>query len=189
MEKDAGIEIYGGKLRLGYPLAGTIPYSSYSGTVIKMGRNSKIIVRGNVAIAPGASIHVKENGILIFEGDAVIAHNLTLICERSISIGVGTHISWNATLIDSDGHVFTHRCNEKARLPYRPLRIGNEVGIQMNVQIPRGVTVGNRAVIGAGTIVRRNIPSECVAYIDSKLKLNSSFKAAKTPEDSGVKLI
>jgi acetyltransferase-like isoleucine patch superfamily enzyme len=181
-EKNAEITIRNGKLRLGYPLAGTITYASYSRSVIKLGRNSRIIVNGNVAIAPGASINVKDNGTLVFEGDAVIAHNLTLICERSVTIGQGTHISWNATLIDSDGHQFICRDNQKARIPYSPLRIGDQVGLQMNVQIPRGVTIGRRAVIGAGTVVRRNIPEECVAYADSRLKINPAFKAAATAE-------
>ena len=44
-----------------------------------------------------------------------------------------------------------------------PIRIGNNVWIGMNVVILPGVTIGDNVVIGAGSVVRSDIPSDSIA--------------------------
>lgn len=44
-----------------------------------------------------------------------------------------------------------------------PIRIGNDVWIGGGVKILPGVTIGDRSVIGAGSVVTRDIPSGVVA--------------------------
>ena len=45
----------------------------------------------------------------------------------------------------------------------RPVRIGERCWIGGDVTICPGVTIGDRTVIGAGSVVVRDIPSDCVA--------------------------
>ena len=45
-----------------------------------------------------------------------------------------------------------------------PIRIGNNVWIGCNVTIIGGVTVGNDVVIGAGSVVTRDIPAGVIAF-------------------------
>jgi acetyltransferase-like isoleucine patch superfamily enzyme len=40
--------------------------------------------------------------------------------------------------------------------------IGDDVFIGMNTVVLPGVTIGNNCIIGAGTIVSKDIPSDCV---------------------------
>ena len=45
-----------------------------------------------------------------------------------------------------------------------PVVIGNDVWIGANVVIMRGTTIGDQAVIGAGSIVKGNVPAGKVFY-------------------------
>jgi serine acetyltransferase len=44
-----------------------------------------------------------------------------------------------------------------------PIAIGNDVYIGVNAIILAGVTIGNRCIIGAGTVVTKSIPDNSVA--------------------------
>ncbi|WP_447979989.1 sugar O-acetyltransferase [Candidatus Nitrospira bockiana] len=44
----------------------------------------------------------------------------------------------------------------------RPIRIGHDVWIGGGVVILPGVTIGDQSVVGAGSVVTRDIPSACV---------------------------
>ena len=45
----------------------------------------------------------------------------------------------------------------------RPIKVGNNVWIGAGVTVLPGVTIGDNVTIGAGSIVNRDIPSNCVA--------------------------
>ena len=45
-----------------------------------------------------------------------------------------------------------------------PIIVGNNVWIGGGVKVLPGVTIGDNAVIGAGSVVARDIPSNTVAY-------------------------
>ena len=61
----------------------------------------------------------------------------------------------------------------------RPIAIGNRVWIGANVTILPGVTIGDEAVIGAGSVVTKDIPAVVVAVGNPCLALRKS-----TPQDS-----
>lgn len=44
-----------------------------------------------------------------------------------------------------------------------PIQIGNDVWIGGSVTIVPGVTIGNNTIIGAGSVVTKNIPSNVIA--------------------------
>lgn len=45
----------------------------------------------------------------------------------------------------------------------RPVRIGGDVWIGGGAIVCPGVTIGDRAVIGSGSVVTRDVPPDCVA--------------------------
>ncbi|MCK5074077.1 MAG: hypothetical protein KAQ98_11675, partial [Bacteriovoracaceae bacterium] len=166
-----------GTFNLGFPLPKTIPYSTYNKTTLFMGENSTIICEGNVLIAPGATIRVKDNATLIFKGDDIIAHNFTLICSKEVEFGKNVNVSWNNTFIDHDEH-FIWKNDRKIKPFFHPLKIGNNVGIQMNVLIPRGVTIGDGSVVSCGTTIRKNIPARSLVYHNPELVIKDGFHYA-----------
>ena len=46
----------------------------------------------------------------------------------------------------------------------KPIKIGNDVWIASNVTICGGVSIGNRSVIGAGSVVTKDIPEGVLAW-------------------------
>ena len=59
-----------------------------------------------------------------------------------------------------------------------PIEIGNKVWIGESVIILKGVRIGNGCVIGAGSIVKHDIPENCIA-LGSPAKVVKRFDAAQ----------
>ncbi len=170
----SSISIVNGVFQFGYSF-GT-DYPSEQGALIKLGQNSKIIVRGKVLIGPGSSIVVHDNGTLVFEGENAIAHNNKIYCHTNITFGSGTCTSWNCSFMDFDGHHF-NRLDGQNKDYQKPLIIGRKVGIQQNVIIPKGVSVGDHSIISAGTILRQDIPENCLVHSNSEIRIKHGYQS------------
>ncbi len=89
-------------------------------------------------------------------------HNLTILDIREVRIGdhvmVGPH-----TLITTVSHPLSARERREYLAWAKPVAIGDDVWIGGNVTILPGVTIGDRAVIGAGSVVTEDIPADSVA--------------------------
>ena len=70
---------------------------------------AEVIIEGDVFIAPGMTIRVKKGAKAVFKGKNLIAHNFTLICGEYFELGENSHVSWNCTMIDDDGHTLFNR--------------------------------------------------------------------------------
>ena len=174
--RDSRIDIEHGRLMLGYPLPCAERCASYQRSHLILGSGSRIVVSGDVCIAPGFTIKLAAGAQLYFGGCNHIAHNFLLLCRRRCVIGKDTQISWQVTMIDSDGHqAYSIDRAQAVALPNKELIIGSNVGMQMQVTIPRGVTVGDNAVLSAATVVRRDIPANSIAYSDHQLRINRRF--------------
>ena len=56
-----------------------------------------------------------------------------------------------------------------------PIKIGNNVWIGGNVILLGGISIGNNCVIGAGSLITKNIPDDCIVD-PSKILRNIQFK-------------
>ncbi len=83
----------------------------------------------------------------------------TVISARSeITIGSNCAISWNCTILDNDMHEIVFR-PEDARSPKgNYVRIADHVWIGAGSTILKGVTIGENAVVAAGSLVTRDVP-------------------------------
>ena len=80
-----------------------------------------------------------------------------------ITIGNNVHITADCAFITHDGGTLILR-QEVPDLEWTaPIAIGNDVYIGVRSLIMPGVTIGNRCIIGAGSIVTKNIPDNSVA--------------------------
>lgn len=80
-----------------------------------------------------------------------------------IRIGDGVIISSDVTLLTHDGAVGLFRKEYPGMNAYAPLKIGNRVFIGNGTTILPGVTIGDDVVIGACSLVTKDIPSGSVA--------------------------
>lgn len=80
-----------------------------------------------------------------------------------ITIGNNVYITADCQFITHDGGTLILR-NEVPDLEWTaPISIGNDVYIGIRSIILPGVKIGNRVIIGAGTIVHKDIPNNSVA--------------------------
>ena len=125
---------------------------------------------------------------VIFESDTgnVIIGNRTyigasnIICKSKIEFGDNVFIAWGNYFYDHDSHSIDYRHREdditQQLLDYRagrhfienknwgvvntkPIKICSNAWIGMNCIILKGVTIGEGAIVGAGSVVTRDVPA------------------------------
>lgn len=102
----------------------------------------------------GANIEVGDNFYANF--------NLTILDANKVVIGDNVFIAPNVGLHTSGHPLDAKRRN--AGLEYaRPIAIGNNVWIGAGVNVMPGVRIGRNSVIGAGSVVTRDVPANVVA--------------------------
>ncbi len=103
---------------------------------------------------------VRDGGTLRIGDRAFINYGTDIAATGAITIGadclIGTHVS----ILDNDFHEVTQR--DKVPEP-RPVVIGDHVWIGNRAIIMPGVTIGEGAVVGAGSVVVRDVPARTVA--------------------------
>jgi acetyltransferase-like isoleucine patch superfamily enzyme len=80
-----------------------------------------------------------------------------------IEIGNDVYITAGCQFITHDGGTLILRKEIPDLEITAPIKIGNDVYIGLNSTIMPGVTIGNRVIIGAGSIVAKSIPDNSVA--------------------------
>lgn len=88
--------------------------------------------------------------------------NLTLIDDWKITIGKNVLIGPNVTLCTT-GHPIDPKHRGDGMYSF-PITIGDNVWLGGNVMVLPGVTIGENSVIGAGSVVTRDIPANVVAF-------------------------
>lgn len=88
--------------------------------------------------------------------------NLTLVDDTHIYIGDYTMLGPNVTIATA-GHPILPELREKAYQFNLPVHIGRNCWLGAGVVVLPGVTIGDNTVIGAGSIVTKDIPANVVA--------------------------
>ncbi|WP_439424961.1 sugar O-acetyltransferase [Oenococcus alcoholitolerans] len=117
-------------------------------------------------------------------------NNLTMADAAPITIGDNVLIG-PYTGIYTGGHSIDPELRTKTGAEYAfPVTIEDNVWLGANVTVTPGVTIGKNSVIGAGSVVTKDIPENVVAYgnpAQVARKINKKdreyyFKDHKTPE-------
>lgn len=102
----------------------------------------------------GSNVHIGDD----FFGNA----NITFVDDVEIRIGNGVMIAPNVTLTTTGHPVHPDRRVDFARFS-EPIVIEDRVWIGSNVVVLPGVRIGYGSVIGAGSVVSRDVPPMVVA--------------------------
>lgn len=113
----------------------------------------------NVLISPKA--HVWSPSRLSMGDFSEINAYTHVFAAGGVDIGSHVLISSNCG-ISSVTHPVDALGGNRNELIFKPVRIGNNVWIGMNATVLPGVTIGDDAVVGAGSVVTRDVPAGAV---------------------------
>lgn len=131
------------------------------GSIIEIGRN--LTLRSS---ATSNLIGVNRPCIfttLAYDARLTIGNNCgfsgTIIgCFKEITIGNNVLVGANSTITDGDWHPDDPRSQTA-----KPIIIGHNVWLGINVTVLKGVTIGDGSLIGAGSVVTKSIPPNVMA--------------------------
>jgi acetyltransferase-like isoleucine patch superfamily enzyme len=160
---------------------------------VEVGRDSRLVWR-RIKRAAGNRLSIGERSIvqanIRFEdtgGTMRIGHRTfigksDLVCYRSVDIGNDVVMSWGVTITDHDSHNVDWQYRQRdvlqwgegrkdwTHIPHAPVIIADKVWIGFNASILKGVTIGEGAVVGACSVVTRDVrPFSVVAGNPARL--------------------
>lgn len=166
-------------------LAGMIYDANYDPTLIEERLKCKEMCRDYNELRPSdmASRDALLRRLLgEVKGDLLIEQPFYCDYGYNISVGRNFYSNFNMVILDgapvtfgdnvfvapncgfyTAGHPLDYESRNKGLEYARPIRIGNNVWIGAQVCVLPGVTIGDNCVIGAGSVVNRDIPANSLA--------------------------
>lgn len=89
-------------------------------------------------------------------------HNCVILDGAKVTFGDNVFIAPNCTFSTAGHPLDVEQRNQGLEYAY-PIRVGDNVWIGASVTVLPGVTIGSNTVIGAGSVVNRDIPDGVVA--------------------------
>lgn len=131
---------------------------------------------GSKCIILGELITYQHGGHIIVGDFTFIGENSRIWSAKKIVIGSRVQISHNVNIHDNSSHTYDaadrhedhiyHYMNHKPRpnssIPSGEIIIGDDVWIGFNSTILKGVKIGNGAIIGANTLVTKDVPANTI---------------------------
>lgn len=108
----------------------------------------------NASFEPGFRFYYGKN---IYARNVILSNTL-LVDYAPITIGEGTAFSKDNKVITG-----SHDLYDRQKVVAKPITIGKNVWITTNCVILPGVSIGDNSVIGAGSVVTKDIPANSIA--------------------------
>ena len=148
-------------LKKGVTILGSKKFSkSKLETRILVDSGGTLDLRGRINIGYGSDIEVFKNATLIIGNGVSTNIGATIICGDRIEIGNNTMLGRHITIRDNNG---SHYMNRQGYKNTRPVIIGDKVWLTEQCTVMPGVKIGDGAIIGALSLVIRNVPAHSLA--------------------------
>lgn len=150
-------------------------YASFpriSGTIIRRGRGKLIIgkfstitssfISNPVGLSNKTAFYI-FNGAEIVIGDNVGISNVLLFSMNSIKIEDDVMIGGGCQIFDTDFHSLSYEervIKKDSNIQTKPVSIKKGAFIGVSSIILKGVTIGERSIVAAGSVVTKSIPND-----------------------------
>lgn len=139
-------------------------------TLVRLSDNARIEIGEKTVFRSGTILNASDCGTIII-GDRVFFNDRCCLNSRKcITIGDDTIIGQNVLFYDHDHDYRKGPIEKKTEYRVKEICIGSRVWIGSNVVVLKGATIGNNSVIGAGCIVRGDIPENTLLYPAIEMK-------------------
>ena len=130
--------------------------------VFQVDDKASFIIGTNVICRNFENFHVSSGKLILHDG-VFINNSCSFNCMERIEIGNGTMMGEGVRFYDHD-HTYTAERIEKWEWKMAPIMVGKDCWIGSNVTILKGVRIGDNTVIGAGCLIRQDIPANSIVY-------------------------
>ena len=141
---------------------------------VGLSAQGQIVIGSNVSIVSDSIFNraginhptqlVAGKGATLVIGDNTGISGASIYALESIEIGKHVLIGANCHIYDTDFHPMDWKQRRVSGEPAKaPVKIEDDVWLAANVTVLKGVTIGARSVIAAGSVVTRDIPSDVLA--------------------------
>lgn len=150
---------------LGWPII-----TRHDASSISIGPNSVFCSRSTqtvLAVNHAVTIRTLRAHASIIIGHGSKMSGTTICAATQIRIGSRCMIGANVIIADTDFHsldpTIRASADDARRAATKPITIGDDVFIGGGSYILKGVKIGNRAIVGAGSVVTHDIPDDAIA--------------------------
>ncbi len=105
------------------------------------------------------SPNLYQNPTLIIGNNTTLNYRNVISVEQKVQIGNNCLIAEEVKIFDNNSHGLDFRNRLLTKEEAKPIIISDHVWIGMNSIILKGVTIGKGAVIAAGSVVTKDVPS------------------------------
>ncbi len=139
---------------------------------VRLASNSTLLVGAGSLV--NAYIVTERSGALVQVGCGTYLGASTISSATSVTIGARVQLAWGAAIVDHDSHstdylqrrpdVGNWLRGEKdwTHVACCPVVIEDDAWIGLHAIILKGVTIGARSIVGAGAVVTRDVPPDCI---------------------------
>jgi acetyltransferase-like isoleucine patch superfamily enzyme len=110
----------------------------------------------------GGSFAARALGVKVGEDCRIYTHRFGTE-PWLVTIGNRVTVTAGVEFVTHDGATWLMRDAKGRRFRYAPIIVGNDVFIGLHALLMPGVHIGDRCIIGAGSVVTRSIPSGSIA--------------------------
>src|SRR5262249_50513022 len=116
-------------------------------------RNLGRIEVGNCAFYPGVRIECWKGALLRIGTGTYVNRGSEIVAAERVVIGRDCKIARDVIIMDTDQHPLPN-----GSLEARPVTIEDRVWLGARAIVLKGVTIGHDAVVGAGSVVTKDVP-------------------------------
>jgi carbonic anhydrase/acetyltransferase-like protein (isoleucine patch superfamily) len=125
--------------------------------VVRLSPATRVVVGRDVLLGHDVGLHLRDRGAVIEIGDgSFVNHRSEIVAHERVTIGRGCLLAWDVQVVDSDSHRVDGRPHTA------PITLGDRVWIGCRATVLKGVTVGDGAVVAAGSVVTRDVPARAL---------------------------
>lgn len=141
----------------------------------KLHFSSIITAKGQVTLGTDVSLQTNTHLVVLNGANACIGdsvsfnRNCILICRKEIQIGNHVEFGPNVVIYDHD-HVYGGDGIVAGEYKCTPIIIEDNCWIGSNVSILRGTKIGKGSVIGAGCVIKGDVPPHSLVVSENKLR-------------------
>lgn len=125
-----------------------------------------------LTVFPGAMLEI---------GDRVLLNGAMLHAKQRIRIGSDSMVGFGSRVFDADLHPLDLDTPERIE----PVEIGERVWIASDVTVTRGVRIGDDVVVGARSVVTRDLPPRVLAVGAPAQPVKEIGRRPRLPADEG----